>query len=182
MLGHYILSSRVAVLRSVTVLRERGFPVLTMQMHAVLVTIMKCAKRYGKFYSFPSELKILEHLKTYHGIEICERTLRRILRALEKFKFMETIHRTRIDKSGRRVWTSNLYKLKQKAFMWLMRLENLVKGLFSHFRRPKLSGYKLNQKQRFTPVASSSVEIVWIKDKDGQVRGWNPLIGEFIER
>ena len=178
----YFLSSRGTGLRSVTVLRERGLTVLTMQMHAVLVTIMKCARRYGKFYSFPSELKILEHLKTYHNIEICERTLRRILRALEEFNFMETIHRTRVDSLGRRVWTSNLYKLKQKAFMWLMKLENLTKGLFSHFRRPKLSDYKLNQKLAFSPKATSSVELLLIKDKDGQVQGWNPRAGEFIER
>ena len=156
--------------------------VLTMTMHAVLVTIWKCAQRYKKFYSFPSESTILEHLKTYHGIEICERTLRRVLRALEKFNFMETIHRTRVDKEGRRVWTSNLYKLKQKAFMWLMKLENLTKGLFSHFRRPKLSDYKLNQKLASSPVVAPSVELLLIKDKDGQVRGWNPRTGEFVER
>ena len=143
---------------------------ITTQMYAVLVTIMKCAKRYGKFYSFPSESKILELLEKYHGIVICERTLRRILRALEKFRFIDTIHRTRIDALGRRLWTSNLYKMRKRAFMWLNSIENLAKGLFSHFRRPKLADYQLQQKRAFIRTASELVEKVLKSSSEGMAQ------------
>jgi len=155
---------------------------MTSRCEAVVMSLLGIAKKYHKFYCWVSQKRIEELLEKYHQFGISNRTLNRDLRWLEDNGYISRLRRIRVNKEGKLVFCSTLYKFTGKLFNWLNSMGNRVKRLFSHFRLPRLADYQLKQKQAFPPGASSSVEIVWIKEKDGQVRGWNPRTGEFIER
>jgi hypothetical protein len=87
-----------------------------------------------------------------------------------------------VGPDGKLIFCSTLYKFEAKLFNWLYSMGNRVKKLFSHFRLPKLADHQLLQKQASSLALPSSVEMLLIREKDGQVRGWNPRAGEFIER
>lgn len=133
---------------------------MTARQGAIVTTIMKIGKKHGKKYSFPAQKKILELIGSYHGYEISERTLRRDLRDLEENRFIETLHRKMVVPGHGRIFTSNLYKLKRKVFMWLRSMEVLAKDLFSHFHRPIMADNKLTQKPASSqgPGASAQKE------------------------
>ena len=155
---------------------------MTSRCEAVVMSLLGVAKKYQKFYCWVSQKRLEELIEKYHSIGLSNRTLNRDLRWLEDNGYISRLRRIRLNKEGKLVFCSTLYKFTGKLFNWLHSMGNRVKRLFSHFRLPALADYQLRQKQAFSPVAASSVEIVWIKDKDGQVRGWNPRKGEFIER
>ena len=144
---------------------------------AIAITMAKVSKRHGKRYGFPSQRRLLELLSQCHGYEISERTLRRDLREMESEHFIKTTHRTRRDKTGKRFYTSNLYKLSKKFFIWLESLEKLATGLFSHFHRPKMADYQLLKKRASLPQARASVEILWIPDSKGTPVAFNAETG-----
>jgi DNA-binding transcriptional ArsR family regulator len=144
--------------------------------------LLGVAKKYKKFYCWVSQKRIEELLMKYHSFGISNRTLNRDLRWLEDEGYITRLRRIRVNKEGKLVFCSTLYKFTGKLFNWVNSVGNRVKRLFSHFHLPKLADYQLRQKQASSYGVASSVEIVWIKEKDGQVRGWNPRLGEFIER
>ncbi|MBM4338995.1 MAG: DeoR family transcriptional regulator [Deltaproteobacteria bacterium] len=131
---------------------------MTARQQAEVITIMKVGQKHGKRYSFPSQKKILSILKSIHGYEISERTLRRDLRDLEENKLLETTHRKRWIPGSGKVFTSNLYKLKKKVFIWLSEIGAMVDGLFRHYRRPKLADNQLPKKQASLMGALASVD------------------------
>ena len=155
---------------------------MTSRCEAEVMSLLGIAKKYHKFYCWVSQKRIEELLEKYHQFGISNRTLNRDLRWLEDNGYISRLRRIRVNKEGKLVFCSTLYKFTGKLFNWLNSMGNRVKRLFSHFRLPRLADYQLQQKQAFPFGVASSVEIVWIKDKDGQVRGWNPRKGEFIER
>jgi hypothetical protein len=155
---------------------------MTSRCEAEVMSLLGIAKKYHKFYCWVSQKRIGELLEKYHQFGISNRTLNRDLRWLEDNGYISRLRRIRVNKEGKLVFCSTLYKFTGKLFNWLNSMGNRVKRLFSHFRLPRLADYQLQQKQAFPFGVASSVEIVWIKDKDGQVRGWNPRTGEFVER
>lgn len=150
---------------------------MTSRCSSIAITIAKCGKKHHKFYSFPTQKKILDLLASYHDIKISERTLRRDLTWLVDNLFIEKIQRTRKDDKGHLVWTSNLYKFKHKFFMWLRSLEVLTSNLFSFFRRPKLADNQLKQKQASSLDAPTSVQKLLIKERDGTILHYDPRNG-----
>ena len=155
---------------------------MTARCESLIISLLSVAKKHGRYYCFVSQKRLEELLGMYHGFGISNRTLNRDLRWLEDNGYISRLRRIRVNKEGKLVFCSTLYKFTGKLFNWLNSMGNRVKRLFSHFRLPRLADYQLQQKQAFPFGVASSVEIVWIKDKDGQVRGWNPRKGEFIER
>lgn len=133
---------------------------MTMKGQAVLECVMGCCKAHKKGYSFPSQKKMVELIKTYQGIILGERTVRRWVKWFKDHKFWDVSRRTRRLKDGGRVWTSNLYKLRHKSYMWARRMEVFSVGVFSVFQRPKVAAYQAMQKQASSLATASSVENV----------------------
>ena len=155
---------------------------MTSRCESEVMCLLGIARKYKKFYCWVSQKKIEELLEKYHQFGISNRTLNRDLRWLEDNGYISRLRRIRVNKEGKLVFCSTLYKFTGKLFNWLNSMGNRVKRLFSHFHLPALADYQLRQKQAFSLGASSSVEIVLVKEKDGRVSQWNPRSGEYIER
>lgn len=151
---------------------------MTSRCEAVVMSLLGIAKKYQKFYCFVSQKHIEELILKYHAIGISNRTLNRDLRWLEDNGYISRLRRIRVGSGGKLVFCSTLYKFTGKLFNWLYHMGNRVKRLFSHFRLPKLADHQLQQKQAFSPVASSSVKKVLITEKDGSVSQYNLSTGE----
>jgi hypothetical protein len=148
----------------------------------LLNALLGIAKKHNKKYCYVGQEKLRKLVGEFGGIWMSNRTLNRDLRFLEDDNWIERIRRLHKNPEGKIVFACTLYKFKAKVFNALFSIGNSVKRLFLHYRLPCWAEYQLSQKRASSPVASSSVEIVWIKDKVGHVQGWNPRIGEFIER
>lgn len=153
---------------------------MTSRCEAVVMSLLGVAKKYHKFYCWVSQKRIEELIEKYHSIDLSNRTLNRDLRWLEDNGYISRLRRIRVNKEGKLVFCSTLYKFTGKLFNWLNSMGNRVKRLFSHFRLPRLADYQLLQKQAFSPVASSSVEKLLIKNKDGSVSQYNHRTGELM--
>jgi hypothetical protein len=154
---------------------------MTSRCEAVVMSLLGIAKKYHKFYCWVSQKRIEELLEKYHQFGISNRTLNRDLRWLEDNGYISRLRRIRVNKEGKLVFCSTLYKFTGKLFNWLHSMGNRVKRLFSHFRLPALADYQLQQKQAFGVGLASSVGKVLIKERDGTARWWDPRIGEFVE-
>lgn len=144
--------------------------------------LLGIAKKHNKKYCWVSQEKLVELVDTYGGISMSNRTLNRDLRFLEDEGWIERIRRHHKGTDGKILFACTLYKFKAKVFNMLFSIGNSVKRLFTHYRLPRWAEYQLSQKRASSPVVTSSVELLWIKNKVGHVQGWNPRIGEFIER
>jgi hypothetical protein len=151
---------------------------MTSRCEAVVMSLLGVSKKHKKFYCWVSQKRLEELVEKYHAIGLSNRTLNRDLRWLEDNGYISRLRRIRVDKQGRLIFCSTLYKFTGKLFNWLYSMGNRVKRLFSHFRLPKLADYQLQQKQAFSTVASSSVELLLIREKDGSVSKYNPKTGE----
>ena len=148
----------------------------------VLQALLGIAKKHNRKYCWVSQKKLEELVGEFGGIWMSNRTLNRDLRFLEDDGWIERIRRLHRSPEGKLVFACTLYKFKAKVFNALFSIGNAVKRLFTHYHLPRWAEYQLSQKQASSPVVAPSVEMLLIKDKDGQVRGWNPRTGEFIER
>lgn len=148
----------------------------------VLQALLGIAKKHNRKYCWVSQEKLAELVGTFGGIWVSNRTLNRDLRFLEDEGWIERVRRLHKSPEGKLVFACTLYKFKAKVFNMLFSIGNAVKRLFSHYRLPRWAEYQLSQKQAFPVEASSSVDKVLIKERDGTVRAWNPRIGEYIER
>ena len=126
---------------------------------AILECVVGCAKAHKKGYCFPSQRKMVELIKKYQGVDVSERTVRRWVHWCSRHKYFDVVRRTRRVQHGGRWFTSNLYKLRRKAYAWVRRLEVFSTSVFSVFQRPKLAAYQAMQKQASSlgPAASEKV-------------------------
>jgi hypothetical protein len=148
---------------------------------AVAESLLGVAYKYKKFYCWVSQKRLEELVEKYHKVELSNRTLNRDLRWLEDNGYISRLRRLRVDKQGKLVFCSTLYKFTAKLFNWLNRMGNRVKRLFSHFRLPILADYQLLQKQASSLAVASSVEKSMFVEKDGSVWSYNRLTGETLK-
>lgn len=88
---------------------------------AVLDTLRGIQTRYGRKYCWPSQEKLLERLKTCHGIEITRRTLNYWLKDLQDRKL---IHRIRRLTRGR--FMSTAYYICTKAEKNVSKIRKII--------------------------------------------------------
>lgn len=150
---------------------------MTYRCEATVMSLLGVAKKYQKFYCWVSQKRLEELIEKYHAVGLSNRTLNRDLRWLEDNGYISRLRRIRVDKSGKLIFCSTLYKFTGKLFNWLYRMGNRVKRLFSHFRLPKLADYQLHQKQAFSPAPASSIKTLLITEKDGSVSRYFPSTG-----
>ena len=79
-------------------------------------TLIHLSSKYKKKYCYPSQEKILELLRKYHGIGISRRSLNRWLRHLENQGYFRRQRRITPDGEGSYRYKSTLYILGHKMF------------------------------------------------------------------
>lgn len=151
---------------------------MTARCEAVCISLLSVAKKHERKYCFISQKRLEELVETYHGFDFSNRSLNRDLLWLCLNGYLTRVRRIRTGPDGKPLFTCTLYKFTGKLFNWLYSIGNRVKRLFSHFRLPKMAEYQLAQKQASSAVAASSVEKLWITEKDGTVKRYNPNTGE----
>ncbi len=75
----------------------------------IVKTINGFRKTFGKNYCFPTQKKILDKLKEYHGITICRRTLNYHLRKIEDLEVIKRTKRHYRGTLGNLICRSTLY-------------------------------------------------------------------------
>lgn len=154
---------------------------MELRQAAAAEALLGVAYKYKKFYCWVSQKRLEELIEKYHFMELSNRTLNRDLRWLEDNGYISRLRRLRVDKQGKMVFCSTLYKFTGKLFNWLNGMGNRVKRLFSHFRLPKLADYQLQQKQASSLGLGSSGEKLLIKEKDGSVWSLNVRSKELVK-
>ena len=122
---------------------------------AILGCLFGVSLKYGKKYCYPSQSKIQQLLFDYHDFDISNRTLNRDLRDLVDRSYVKRVRRTRYVKGCGKVFTSTLYTLRPKAYMWLNSLVKWGKKVFSTFRLPKMADYESMKGNEISLTASA---------------------------
>ena len=154
---------------------------MTARCEAAVMSLLGVARKYNKFYCWVSQKRLEELIEKYHCIGLSNRTLNRDLRWLEDNGYISRLRRIRVNKEGKLVFCSTLYKFTGKLFNWLHSMGNRVKRLFSHFRLPRLADYQLLQKQASSPARASSVNNLLVTEKDGSVWSLNVRSKELVK-
>jgi hypothetical protein len=148
----------------------------------ILNALTSIARKHDKKYCWVSQEKLRELVGKFGGIWMSPRTLNRDLRFLEDEGWIERIRRNKKGPGNQILFACTLYKFGVKVFNSMFCLGNSVKRFFNHYRLPRWAEYQLHQKQAFSLAPASSVEKVWIKDKDGSVLAYNPFTGDLKSR
>jgi len=128
---------------------------------AVVETLFKVIDKHGRNYCTPSQKRILELLRTYHGIVIARSTLNLWLNLLEKEHWVKRYRRHYKNSCGKPVWLSTAYYLQQKAINYLNSLVNWAKKALRLSRVRFYGQYKSNtnkimsQFSFFTPSSTT---------------------------
>lgn len=89
--------------------------------HPLLITLVKIQRKYGKDYSFPSQIKILELMDLRQGIRKSKATLNRWLRVVEDNKYLIRRRRIKRHRSYGMCFKSTLYKITIKGYSLMSR-------------------------------------------------------------
>jgi DNA-binding HxlR family transcriptional regulator len=91
---------------------------------AIIEVLMSLQLKYGKAYCFPTQKKILELLKLYHGIEIQRRALNYHLADLVAQGLISRTRRIRKNIKGGLIFNSTLYFLKNLGYRFLEKIKH----------------------------------------------------------
>lgn len=92
---------------------------LTIFAQPVLLALYKISVKHKKYYSYPSQLKILELLKKWRGIERCRRTLNYWLRDIEDQGMIKRKRRIGRHPVYGLMFRSTLYMITLKGYYLL---------------------------------------------------------------
>jgi len=87
----------------------------------ILATLNALNRKYGRLYSYPSQVTILNLLSVYQGVDIAIATLNRWLRDAEDKQYLIRIRRIKRDKKLGLLFQSTLYKITIKGYHALSR-------------------------------------------------------------
>lgn len=82
----------------------------------ILATLNAMNKKHRKLYCFPSQLKIMELLVRFQGINIEIATLNRWLRDIEDNGLILRVRRIRRDKKRGMIFKSSLYEITARGY------------------------------------------------------------------
>lgn len=82
----------------------------------ILACLNALNKKYGKLYCYPSQLKIIENLSLYQGIDIAIATVNRWLGDVQGTGYLIRTRRIRQDPKLGTVFQSTLYKITLKGY------------------------------------------------------------------
>jgi len=90
---------------------------------AILEVLVSLQLKHGKSYCFPTQRKILELLKIYHGIDIHRRALNYHLADLVEAGLISRTRRIRKDRNGGLIFKSTLYFIKNLGYKVLDKIK-----------------------------------------------------------
>lgn len=141
---------------------------MTQQQEAVARTLVGIAKTYNKFYCWASRETLCLLLKKYHNLNVSPRTMSRRIKELHDQGYIIRIRRNWNEENGTKRFKCNLYKLEKKLFLWLRKLGEYVRQVFSHFHMPTLAHYSSKTPRRDLENGYGSVEILWKTQEKGR--------------
>jgi hypothetical protein len=134
---------------------------MTQQQEAVARTLLGIAKTHNKFYCYASRETLCLLLKKYHYINVSPRTMSRRIKELHDQGYITRVRRNWNEVNGTKRFKCNLYRLEKKLFLWLRRLGEYVRQVFSHFHVPILAYNSFKKVRRDLEETSPNVEILW---------------------
>lgn len=147
---------------------ERSNGGIEAQKDALKRTFIGIAKTHNKFYCYASRETLCMLLQKYHYTNVSKRTLSRRLSELQREGYIIRHLRTMPDGNGGRRFTCNLYYLTKKLLIWVKKIGDYARKVFSHFRAPVLAHYSSLNTRRDLESAGKIVEILWKPDIEGK--------------
>lgn len=141
---------------------------LTVKKEAVLRTLIGIAKAHNKYYVYATRETICSLTKRFHYLNIAPRTLSRYLGEMEAEGWLCVVHRNWSEVNGSKKFRCNLYKFTKKLFLWVKKLGEYARKVFSHFRVPTLAHYSFKPLTRDLKVVPGIVEILLKTDEKGR--------------
>lgn len=99
----------------------------SLAMQSTINVIGYLSNASGKNYCYPSQEKILKLLERFYGVFIKRRQLNYILAYLEKERYIQRKRRLKKSKDGKIIFNTTLYWLKEKAWVQLSKVFNVIK-------------------------------------------------------
>ncbi len=134
---------------------------MTEQMEMVVRGLIGIAKTHGKTYCWVAQINLQTLLERFEHWNMSERSLRRRLKDLEDEGYIKITHRNWTEENGSKKFRCNMYEFTKKFFLWLQKLADYARKVFSHFRRPKLADYSSKTIRRDLERTPTNVEILW---------------------
>jgi DNA-binding Lrp family transcriptional regulator len=141
---------------------------MTSQKEAILMTLVGVGKTHNKVYCWVSQNRQLELLEKYHSWNISRRTLNRRLKELVDEGYIIRIRRHIKNGRGGIRFNSTLYKFTAKLFVWLRRLGDFVRKVFTFARVPRLAQHESLRGEEIIKGVPHSVEILWKTQEKGR--------------
>jgi hypothetical protein len=139
------------------------------QKDALKRTFIGIAKTHNKFYCYASRETLCMLLQKYHYTNVSKRTLSRRLSELHREGYIIRQMRTMPDGNGGRKFTTNLYYLTKKLLIWVKKIGDYARKVFSHFRAPVLAHYSSTHPRRDLESGDKIVEILWKPGVEGKI-------------
>lgn len=95
----------------------------------IIAVLSHLCKKYERSWCYPSQDKICELLRRFHGVEISRRHLNRHINALEAQGYIKTTRRHTKDRHGALILKSTLYELKAAAWTLISAFGNMMAKL-----------------------------------------------------
>ena len=100
---------------------------------AIIDILIALQRKHGKNYCFPTQIKLLELLATYHGIHIKRRALCYALADLCRDGIISRTRRIFKNKYGSLVFHSTLYFIRRAGYKLLNKFSNTLNRLSDWF-------------------------------------------------
>lgn len=101
---------------------------------SVIQTLLQVTIKYGKNRCRPSEDRILELLKKFHGIDICRQTLSHWISFLNKNHYLFSKQYVYKGENGQWQFGANTYYLLPRAYKYLRSLVGWAEKAFKLYR------------------------------------------------
>lgn len=136
--------------------------------NCILSCLFGVGMKYGKLYSYPAQLTILDLMKRFHGIVISLRTLNRDLGRLVKDGFIDRMRRLTRKGINAGRFTSTLYTLRKKAFKYVCAMKKWADRVLSAYRLPRMANNKSQRENEILKQLTPNVEILWKSPGEGR--------------
>lgn len=119
----------------------------------ILTVLAGIADKYGKFYCYPSQDKILALLARY-GRRMSRRTLNRHLNQLERLGYIKRQCRHTHDSARGWIFRSTIYQLTRRTLKWLAGMLGAAKRAFDFLKVSRVpNSFHNSLPKRIIPVA-----------------------------
>jgi DNA-binding Lrp family transcriptional regulator len=107
-------------------------------------------------------------MEKYHNTNVSPRTLSRRIKELHDQGYIIRVQRNWSEVNGSKKFRCNLYYLTKKLLLWVKKLGDYARKVFSHFRMPSLAHYSLKTRRRDLQRNYGDVEILFKSGIEGR--------------